>query len=415
MFKFIHTADLHLDAPLKSLALKDQGLAEMVGNATRRALETIVDLCIEERVDALVIAGDLYDGDMRSMKTAAFLLSEFERLNKSGISVFIIKGNHDAESVLTRELAFPPNVQVFSGHGECIKIPEKQTAIHGVSFVKPHAPDSLLSKFKSPEPGYFNVGLLHTSLSGSSQHDPYAPCSIADLENHGFDYWALGHIHVRSVHSKSPYIVMPGMPQGRDIGEQGSKSVTLVYFDGQSVTIEERYTSTVEFSQIEVSLSDASEWRDALEVIKLAISNLVDERSQHKIIRLELVGSTSLAWKIRRDFDLFYEQVSGIAQTIGSIWIDKIVNKLDPISMEIGSDDARSELINSMEGLLENASFNLRAAQEIEEIISELPPEIRYLFGEDESGRSKAVKVFLEEGIKEISARMLSGERETSS
>lgn len=415
MFKFIHTADLHLDAPLKSLALKDQGLAEIVGNATRRALEQIVDLCIEEKVDALIIAGDLYDGDMRSMKTAAFLLSELERLNKSDISVFIIKGNHDAESVLTRELAFPPNVQVFSGHGECIKIPEKQTAIHGVSFAKPHAPDSLLSKFKSPEPGYFNVGLLHTSLSGSSQHDPYAPCSIADLESHGFDYWALGHIHVRTVHSNSPYIVMPGMPQGRDIGEQGSKSVTLVDFDGQSVTIEERHTSTVEFEQIEVSLSDVVEWRDALDVIKLAITNLVDERSQHKIIRIEIIGSTSLAWKIRRDFDLFYEQVSGIAQTIGSIWIDKIVNKLEPISMEIGSDDARSELINSMEGLLENSSFNLRAEQEVEELISELPPEIRSLFGEDESERSHAVKVFLEEGIKEISARMLSGERETSS
>ena len=117
MFKFIHTADLHLDAPLKSLALKDQGLAEIVRNATRRALETIVDLCIEEKVDALMIAGDLYDGDMRSMKTAAFLLSELERLNKSDISVFIIKGNHDAESVLTRELAFPPNVRYFSDMG----------------------------------------------------------------------------------------------------------------------------------------------------------------------------------------------------------------------------------------------------------------------------------------------------------
>jgi DNA repair exonuclease SbcCD nuclease subunit len=117
MFKFIHTADLHLDAPLKSLALKDQGLAEMVGNATRRALETIVDLCIEEKVDALVIAGDLYDGDMRSMKTAAFLLSELERLNKSGISVFIIKGNHDAESVLTRELAFPFLKKLFLNLG----------------------------------------------------------------------------------------------------------------------------------------------------------------------------------------------------------------------------------------------------------------------------------------------------------
>jgi exonuclease SbcD len=103
MFRFIHAADLHLDAPLKSLALKDEELSELVGNATRRALERIVDLCLEEKVDALLIAGDLYDGDMRSMKTAAFLVSEMERLQAADINVFMIRGNHDAESVVRHQ------------------------------------------------------------------------------------------------------------------------------------------------------------------------------------------------------------------------------------------------------------------------------------------------------------------------
>ncbi|MBW0158398.1 metallophosphoesterase family protein [Sedimentimonas flavescens] len=138
MFRFVHTADLHLDAPLKSLALKDENLSDLVGNATRRALERIVDLCLKEQVDALLIAGDLYDGDMRSMKTAAFLVSEMERLNEAGIRVFMIRGNHDAESVLTRELELPPNVHVFTGHGGSVEISEKAVTIHGVSFAKPH-------------------------------------------------------------------------------------------------------------------------------------------------------------------------------------------------------------------------------------------------------------------------------------
>ena len=219
MFRFIHTADLHLDAPLKSLALKDDDLAELVGNATRRALERIVDLCIEEEVDALLIAGDLYDGDMRSMKTAAFLVSEMERLNAAGIAVFMIRGNHDAESVLTRELEFSSNVHVFTGHGGTEELSAKGVAIHGVSFAKPQAPESLLPKYKAPISGLFNIGLLHTSLAGAAGHDTYAPCSANDLIAHGFDYWALGHVHIRQVHSEKPHVVMPGMPQGRDIGK----------------------------------------------------------------------------------------------------------------------------------------------------------------------------------------------------
>ncbi|MBV8662361.1 MAG: metallophosphoesterase, partial [Hyphomicrobiales bacterium] len=69
-FRFLHAADVHLDSPLRSLSLRDEELASLIGNATRTALQRIVDICLEERVDALVLAGDLYDGDQTSMKTA---------------------------------------------------------------------------------------------------------------------------------------------------------------------------------------------------------------------------------------------------------------------------------------------------------------------------------------------------------
>ena len=72
-FSFVHTADIHLDSPLRSLALRDPGLAELIGNATRQAFERTIDLCLDERVDALAIAGDLYDGEQTSIKTALFL------------------------------------------------------------------------------------------------------------------------------------------------------------------------------------------------------------------------------------------------------------------------------------------------------------------------------------------------------
>ncbi|MAZ85945.1 MAG: DNA repair exonuclease, partial [Hoeflea sp.] len=210
-FRFIHTADIHLDSPLRSLALRSGDLAELIGDATRQALVTIVDLCIDEQVDALIVAGDLYDGDQTSMKTARFLASQMQRLHEAGIATFIIRGNHDALSRITQELILPPSVTVFGGRAHCVDITKDGLAlsIHGLSFAKPQAPESLLEKYHRPTPDAVNIGIMHTSLAGAPGHDPYAPCKLADLQGWGFDYWALGHVHVRTEYAGDRVVVMP--------------------------------------------------------------------------------------------------------------------------------------------------------------------------------------------------------------
>lgn len=143
MFRFIHTADIHLDSPLLSLALKEPEAAQLVANATRQTFSNTIDLCLAEEVDALLIAGDLYDGALRSMKTAAFVTSELRRATEAGVNVFLIRGNHDAESKITRHLELPDGVHLFSRRGEAVPIPERDVVMHGMSFAKPAAPDSL--------------------------------------------------------------------------------------------------------------------------------------------------------------------------------------------------------------------------------------------------------------------------------
>jgi len=191
----------------------------------------IVDLCLEERVDALLLAGDLYDGDQTSMKTARFLAEQIRRLHQAGIRVFVIRGNHDALSRITKELIFPDSVKVFGGRAEAVAIDRDAghfpVAIHGLSFAQPHAPESLIAKYKPVIAGAVNIGIMHTSLAGAPGHDPYAPCSLADLRATDFQYWALGHVHKRSIVEGACAIVMPGMPQGRDINESGAKSVNV--------------------------------------------------------------------------------------------------------------------------------------------------------------------------------------------
>ncbi len=407
MFRFIHTSDLHLDAPLRSLALKDPDLFELVGTATRLALERIVDICIEEQVNALFIPGDLYDGDLRSMKTAAYLIHQMERLNDENILVFMVRGNHDAESVITKELVFPPNVNVFSGHGGVERIDEFEVAVHGVSFAKPHAPESLLPKYGPPVSGWFNIGLLHTSLAGAEGHDDYAPCSVKDLQSHGYDYWALGHVHKRQVHADKPYVVMPGMPQGRDIGETGPKSLTLVTVDNGIVTLEERQTSIVEFNRVSCSLDGETDWRDAVKRITAILKEAEVHSSKHNVLRISLEGKTPLAWQVRRDNDLLVEQVRETAQSIGSVWVEKIENLLTLPETEKNAGNAQQELRSIMQELSDEASFSEQSIQVADEFIGSLPPEVRSEFGGTETARAEIITALLAEGVEDISARML--------
>ena len=256
-YRFVHTADIHLDSPLRSLALRDPDLAELIGNASRQVLINIVDLCLNEQVDALLLAGDLYDGDQTSMKTARFLATQVRKLHEADIRVFIIRGNHDALSKITRELVYPETVKIFGGRAEAVTIDrpsnEIPVVIHGLSFAEPYAPESLVHKYKLPVEGAVNIAMMHTSLDGAPGHDPYAPCRLADLQAAGFQYWALGHIHKRSVTEGGCTVVMPGTPQGRDINEAGMKSVSLVTLsDDGSIRIEERTTSIAQFERISV-------------------------------------------------------------------------------------------------------------------------------------------------------------------
>jgi DNA repair protein SbcD/Mre11 len=176
-YRFVHAADIHLDSPLRSLALRNPELADLIGNASRQVFVRIVDLCLDEQVDALLLAGDLYDGEQTSMKTARFLAEQVRRLHAAGIKVFVIRGNHDALSKITRELVLPESVHLFGGRADAVEIVrdrgERPIVVHGLSFTKPHAPEGLLSKYRAPVEGAINIGLMHTSLDGSGVHDVY--------------------------------------------------------------------------------------------------------------------------------------------------------------------------------------------------------------------------------------------------
>ena len=235
--KFVHAADLHIDSPLRGLGAYDGAPVERVREATRRALTNLVQLCLDERAAFLVLAGDVFDGEWRDFNTGLFFLRELNRLRDAGTRVFLVRGNHDAASEVTRSLTWPDHVHVFADdRAETLVLDELGVALHGLSYPRREVKDTLLPLYPAPVAGALNVGVLHTSAEGRPGHASYAPCRLDELLRKGYDYWALGHVHAHEVLHEAPWVVFPGNTQGRHIRETGPKGAVVVSVGGGAVT-----------------------------------------------------------------------------------------------------------------------------------------------------------------------------------
>lgn len=408
LIKILHTADVHLDSPLKSLALKDEDLQATVKTATRAAFIKIVNTALFEEVSALLISGDLFDGAERSAKTAAFLTTQLDRLKAAGISVFYIKGNHDAENPITGEISLPENVYVFDGHGGKHQIENSAVWIHGVSFSHRHAPESLLPKFGAPEPDAINIAMLHTSLAGSQGHDPYAPCSVPELATMGFDYWALGHVHKRQVHSEAPWIVMPGIPQGRDIGEAGPKSATLLTIEEKNIVVSEVPTSVAEFIEVWVG-ADGIESDDDLrhQIREVLLKTAKELASDAGLIRLSIGGETSRKWQILRDQDSWREVVAELARSTGVIWVERTKFELVTATESATADtSAVTELGRLMDEIQSEPAFASELRASLEAVLAEIPIGRRSRLIPDEAATVDLARSLSETGATAVLAAM---------
>lgn len=222
--RLLHTADLHLGSPLR---VADAPLRR----ASDGVLSRIVDLALAEQVDALVIAGDILDRHEADLTLRARLAVQLRRAVQGGVPVVMIRGNHDALMDYDRFGPLGDGIHLLTRDRPTVVIGE--ACFHGLSFEGKHEQTSQLPRYPAAEPGRLNIGVMHTSLGGSPGHDPYAPVAQGALLSHGYDYWALGHIHQRSeVIADGVALVMPGIPQGRHAGETGLGSVTRATLGG---------------------------------------------------------------------------------------------------------------------------------------------------------------------------------------
>lgn len=422
MIRILHTADVHLDSPLRSLALRNPALQDMVETATRTAFSRIVETAVTEKVAALLIAGDLFDGAARSARTAAFLMGAFERLGQAGIRVFYIKGNHDAENPVTGVMDFPAHVHVFDGRGGKVALGD-EIWIHGVSFKERTAPESLLPKFGAPVAGAVNIAMLHTSLAGAEGHDVYAPCTISELSALGFDYWALGHVHKRQVHGTAPWIVMPGTPQGRDIGEPGARTATLLEIDGGAITTREVPTAAVAFHHCVADVAGVTHDEALAAAIRAALrATAAVCGATNGIVRLFLRGETPRHWQILRDRDIWHQRASDLAEETGTLWLEKLVIEVSPPAeaQEAGGEGAGpgpgpglGTAIGELEALMatirEEPAYPATAMAQAA-VLNELPSAVRARLLPDEAASERLILQLAAEGAGAVLARLRGAE-----
>jgi exonuclease SbcD len=386
MFKFIHAADIHLDSPLRGLDKYEGAPVEAIRGATRRAFTNLVSLATTERVDFVILAGDIYDGTWPDYNTGLFFVNEIRELDKAGIPLVMLSGNHDAASRITSHLTLPPNNTCVLPRDKALPTDEPGTitfdrihvAVHGQGYACHAEMRNLAAVYPPPKPGYFNIGVLHTALDGREGHQPYAPCALAELLACGYDYWALGHIHKRERvnDDRHPRVEFPGNIQGRHVRETGPKGCLLVTVDAHGRA--EPEFRALDVFRWEVVAVDASEAASIAEAKDAAVKALADARDQAEgrplAARVTVSCRDTIFRRIADNMDEFRFDLAG--QAGRDVWVEKI----------------KLALVGEVQRVESTVTGD--AASELRAVLSELladPAETKELFASGDCGKLKKV------------------------
>ena len=304
--RFIHAADLHLDSPFRGVGDASPELREQLQSATMGAFERIVDHTISVKADFLVIAGDLYDSRDRSLRALLAFRRQMERLAERDVSVYIVHGNHDPLNGWGSEFQLPPNVITFSGRTDTesfIRRGREVATITGVSYTRERVMENLAASFKAGGNSPYSVAVLHTNVGRHTGHADYAPATIEELSDAGFDYWALGHVHTRAVLATNPaMIVYPGNPQGRHARESGPRGCFQVDVDNHGrAHLQFIETNLVRWAHLEVSIATHSKISSLVDAMLKKGREVAAEFGGPTVVRWTITGNGTIHHDLRRE------------------------------------------------------------------------------------------------------------------
>lgn len=371
-FTFVHTADIHLDSPLRGLGAYSEEMAHCFREASRQAFVNLVDAVIEREAAFLVVAGDIFDGDWRDYSTGLFFVKQMARLHRAGIAIYALAGNHDAESEISKSLPYPDNVFRFSSKRPDTFVHESTGAVlHGQGFSKRWSTDNIALQYPPAKSGAFNIGVLHTACEAPSGHDNYAPCTQEQLRRHGFQYWALGHVHAHAVLCEDPYIVFPGNLQGRHVRECGAKGFCVVEVTEQEVTFFEHvYCDVARWCDLTVTLTEdlCPDMDGVLDQVRVQLAEAHARAERRPLaVRLTLEGATRLHRSLADSQQELRAQVEAVALTVSDeIMLEKLLIRTSESAAPEAPGDEMHNLVSELLQELQSPELTLAVDEEIE-------------------------------------------------
>jgi exonuclease SbcD len=370
-FKFIHCADLHLDSPFEGIHDYSPDIAESLRNATFGSFGNIVDLAIREKVDFLIITGDIYDGADRNLRAQYRFNQILKRAVDSGIQCFLAHGNHDPLSGWESSLKMPDNVHRFDGNSVekivVIRNDEILANIYGISYQQKEIKSNLALQFpQKSDDDPFSIGVLHCNVGGISEHDNYAPCTLDDLIRCKMEYWALGHVHTRQkLRENDPCVIYPGNSQGRSIRETGERGCYLVKVDAyKNIEADFFPTDTIRWFVQEMNIDDLDNMDDLIDALLKRKDDLRSKSDgRNAVVRFYLNGRSNLNREIR---DSEAEIIRILREDEGDrrqfAWVESVLINTRPlvdIQARRQIDDFVGEFLRAVEAL--RASDNFRS------------------------------------------------------
>ena len=291
--RFLHVADLHLDSPFKGISSIPKNRWKEIRESTFQAFQNMINYAVESKPDFVLIVGDIYDGEIRSLRAQHLFQKGMEALHVENIPVFICHGNHDHLSGSWVRFQLPENVHVFGGKVETktLLIDAQKVYITGFSYKERHIQESMHSYYPHSNHDEIHIGMLHGSVEGNNEHDVYAPFRKSDLLEKGYQYWALGHIHKRQIIHSDPPIVYPGNTQSRHRNENGIKGFYEVSLFNNQADLQFVPSSAFIYDKLSIDCVDIIHANELITHIETELRNYSEIHGK-AILELTLNGIT---------------------------------------------------------------------------------------------------------------------------
>jgi DNA repair protein SbcD/Mre11 len=336
--RFVHAADLHLDSPFQGLRHNaPTDIAAALHDATFVAYERVIDLCIREEAQALLVAGDVYDGADRSLRAQLRFLDGLKRLDQAGIHSFVCHGNHDPLDGWTARLGLPERCHQFGVDVGAVPLGSGSPAtVYGISYPRAEMREDLTPHFKRRPDDGFAIGLLHANVGGLAEHENYAPCTIDSLTSTGIDYWALGHVHTRmELRDSAPAIVYPGNTQGRHANEHGSRGVYVVDVDHNNLpSLTYEPVCSVRWEAVSIDIGGMDREQELLDALDDAANELLESADACAVVsRIRLTGRGDLHQFLQREgsVDDLRDQLNDhMTRRTPFLWCERITAETAP-------------------------------------------------------------------------------------